>query len=194
MIYLQLFWAYFKVGLFAIGGGMATIPFLYDLSDKTGWFTHAQLADMLAVSESTPGAIGVNMATFVGYVTAGIPGAVVATVALALPSSIVILLIARLLSQFRHSRQVEAAFYGLRPASAALVAAAGMSAVMLSLFDLDTFHVTGAISDLLRWKAWILAIVVLVLTNWVKRTRSWHPIVFIVLSAVAGVVFGFAGT
>ena len=186
MIYLQLFWAYFKVGLFAIGGGMATIPFLYDLSDKTGWFTHAQLADMLAVSESTPGAIGVNMATFVGYVTAGIPGAVVATVALALPSI--------LLSQFRHSRQVEAAFYGLRPASAALVAAAGMSAVMLALFDLDTFHVTGAISDLLRWKAWILAIVVLVLTNWVKRTRSWHPIVFIVLSAVAGVVFGFAGT
>lgn len=105
MIYLQLFWAYFKVGLFAIGGGMATIPFLYDLSDKTGWFTHAQLADMLAVSESTPGAIGVNMATFVGYVTAGIPGAVVATVALALPSIIVILLIALFLSQFRHSRR-----------------------------------------------------------------------------------------
>ena len=101
MIYLQLFWAYFKVGLFAIGGGMATIPFLYDLSDKTGWFTHAQLADMLAVSESTPGAIGVNMATFVGYVTAGIPGAVVATVALALPSIIVILLVS---AQIRHAQ------------------------------------------------------------------------------------------
>lgn len=64
---------------------------------------------------------------------------------------------------------------------------------MLALFDLDTFHVTGAIHDLLRWKAWILAIVILVLTNWVKPTRSWHPIVFIALSAAAGMVFGFAG-
>lgn len=106
MIYWQLFWAYFKVGLFAVGGGMATVPFLYDLSDKSGWFTHAQLADMLAVSESTPGAIGINMATYVGYTTAGIPGAVIATVALATPSVIVILLIARALQQFRHNRYV----------------------------------------------------------------------------------------
>lgn len=194
MIYLQLFWAYFKVGLFAIGGGMATIPFLYDLSDKTGWFTHAQLADMLAVSESTPGAHRREHGDLCGICDSrnsrsggshGGAGFAVDHCDFAYCT---------VLSQFRHSRQVEAAFYGLRPASAALVAAAGMSAVMLSLFDLDTFHVTGAISDLLRWKAWILAIVVLVLTNWVKRTRSWHPIVFIALSAVAGVVFGFAGT
>ena len=132
MIYWQLFWAYFKVGLFAVGGGMATVPFLYDLSDKSGWFTHAQLADMLAVSESTPGAIGINMATYVGYTTAGVPGAVIATVALATPSVIVILLIARALQQFRHNRYVEAAFYGLRPASTGLIAAAGITVVRIA--------------------------------------------------------------
>ena len=69
MIYLQLFWEFFKTGLFAVGGGMATIPFLYNMSDKTGWFTHQDLANMIAVGESTPGPIGVNMATYVGYVT-----------------------------------------------------------------------------------------------------------------------------
>ena len=79
MLYLQLFWEFFKTGLFAIGGGMATLPFLYDMADKTGWFTRAQLADMIAVSESTPGPIGVNMATYVGFLTGGVPGAVTAT-------------------------------------------------------------------------------------------------------------------
>ena len=79
MLYLQLFWEFFKTGLFAVGGGLATLPFLQDMADRTGWFAHAQLADMLAVSESTPGPIGVNMATYVGYLTAGIPGAVAAS-------------------------------------------------------------------------------------------------------------------
>mgnify|MGYP003292622080 CR=1 FL=1 len=93
MIYLRLFFEFFKTGLFAIGGGMATIPFLYDISDKTGWFTHDKLADMIAVSASTPGPIGVNMATFAGYMTRGILGALVATFALVLPSYIIILII-----------------------------------------------------------------------------------------------------
>ena len=82
MIFLQLFYEFFKTGLFAVGGGLATLPFLNDMADRTGWFTHAQLADMLAVSESTPGPIGVNMATYVGFITAGLPGAVVATLGL----------------------------------------------------------------------------------------------------------------
>ena len=82
MLYLRLFWEFFKTGLFAVGGGMATLPFLYDISDRTGWFTHMQLADMIAVGESTPGPIGVNMATYVGYLTGGVGGAVVATVGL----------------------------------------------------------------------------------------------------------------
>ena len=193
MIYWQLFWAYFKVGLFAVGGGMATVPFLYDLSDKSGWFTHAQLADMLAVSESTPGAIGINMATYVGYTTAGIPGAVIATVALATPSVIVILLIARALQQFRHNRYVEAAFYGLRPASTGLIAAAGITVVSIAMLDVERYRATRVLADLFLWKAWLLAAVVLVFSNWVKGTRNWHPIVFIAISAVVGAVFHFAG-
>ena len=193
MILLQLFWEYFKVGLFAVGGGMATIPFLYDLADKTGWFTHAQLADMLAVSESTPGAIGVNMATYVGYTTAGIPGAVIATLGLTMPSVIVILLIARVLQQFRHNRYVEAAFYGLRPASTAMIASAGVLVMSIALMDLNLFRQTGAVMDLIRWDAVLLAAVVLVLTNWVKTTKKWHPTVFIAISAVIGAAFRFAG-
>ena len=193
MILLQLFWEYFKVGLFAIGGGMATIPFLYDLSDKSGWFTHAQLADMLAISESTPGAIGINMATYVGYTTAGIPGAVIATIGLAMPSVIVILLIARVLQQFRHNRYVEAAFYGLRPASTGMIASAGVLVVTIALLNLDLYQLTGALADLVRWKAVALAAVVLVLSNWVKPTKNWHPIVFIGISAMIGIVFRFAG-
>ena len=93
MLYLHLFWEFFKTGLFAVGGGLATLPFLQDMADRTGWFTRAQLADMLAVSESTPGPIGVNMATYVGYVTRGVPGAIVSTLGLVTPSVIVILVI-----------------------------------------------------------------------------------------------------
>lgn len=129
MIYLQLFYEFFKTGLFAVGGGLATLPFLYDMADRTGWFTRPQLADMLAVSESTPGPIGVNMATYVGFVTRGIPGAIISTLGLVTPSVIVILIIAAFLKAFRHNRYVEAAFYGLRPASTAMVAAAGLSVV-----------------------------------------------------------------
>lgn len=193
MIFLQLFWEYFKVGLFAVGGGMATIPFLSEMADTTGWFTHAQMADMLAVSESTPGPIGVNMATYVGYTTAGIPGALVATFGLVLPSVIVILLIARVLQQFRHNRFVEAGFYGLRPASTGLIAAAGVSVALMALLNLDAYGVTRALGDLFRWKAIVLAVVVLVFSNWVKPTARWHPIVFIGISAAAGAVFHFAG-
>lgn len=193
MIYLQLFWEYFKVGLFSVGGGMATIPFLYDMSDKTGWFTHAQLADMLAVSESTPGPIGVNMATYVGFTTAGVSGALIATIGLITPSVIVILLIARALQQFRHNRYVDAAFYGLRPASTGLIAAAGVTVAVIALLNLDLFRVTGAAVDLFQWKGLALAAVILVLTNWVKFTKDLHPILFIALSAVVGVVFRFGG-
>ena len=127
MTYLLLFYEYFKTGLFAIGGGMATLPFLYDMSARhPDWFSASQIADMLAVSESTPGPIGVNMATFVGFQVGGVPGAVIATLGLVAPSIIVILIIAAFLRSFRDSKVVQSVFYGLRPASAAMVAAAGV--------------------------------------------------------------------
>ena len=109
MLYLHLFWEFFKTGLFAVGGGLATLPFLQDMADRTGWFTRAQLADMLAVSESTPGPIGVNMATYVGFTTGGAGGALIATLGLVTPSVIVILIVAAFLKAFRDSKWVSAA-------------------------------------------------------------------------------------
>ena len=176
MLYLRLFWEFFKTGLFAIGGGLATLPFLQDMSDRTGWFTHAQLADMLAVSESTPGPIGVNMATYVGFTTGGIGGALVATLGLVTPSVIIILIVAAFLKAFRDSKWVSAAFYGLRPASVVLIALVNTGASGLALFN---------------WKAIALAAVLLVLTRWVKYTKNLHPILFILASAIVGVVFQF---
>ena len=193
MILLQLFWEYFKTGLFSVGGGMATIPFLRSISERTGWFTSEQLADMIAVSESTPGPIGVNMATYVGYTTAGIPGAVVATLGLVTPCFLVILIVARFLTRFRQNRLVDAAFYGLRPASAALIAAAGVLVLRLSLLNEAAYAAGEGVLALFRWKAILLAAVVFVLTNFVKPAKKLHPVVFILASAVLGAVFRFAG-
>lgn len=187
MILLQLFYEFFKTGLFAVGGGLATLPFLNDMADRTGWFTQAQLADMLAVSESTPGPIGVNMATYVGFTTAGPLGALVATVGLVTPSVVVILIIAAFLRAFRNNKYVNSAFYGLRPASTAMVAAAGLGVAALTLL-----HTEQPFSlAFFNWPAIALAAAVLVLTRWVPRVKDWHPIVFIALGAAAGIIGKF---
>ena len=196
MIYLQLFYEFFKTGLFAIGGGLATLPFLYNLSDKTGWFTHADLTNMIAVSESTPGPIGVNTATYVGFTMGGIPGAIVATVGLVTPSVIVILIIASFLKAFRESRLVEAAFYGLRPASTGLIAAAGIPVIITSVLTADTLYEVisqGVTLEMVKWPAVVLAVVIYVLSNHVKATKKLHPILFIAFAAVVGVVFRLGG-
>ena len=193
MIYLRLFWEFFKTGLFSVGGGLATLPFIYDMSDKTGWFTHQQIADMIAVAESTPGPIGINMATYVGFTTGGVPGALIATLGIVTPAVTAILIIAKFLRRFRESRLVDRAFYGLRPASAALIAAAGVSVVKIALLDLGAYAASGALGDLFQWKAIALAAVVWVLTNVVKPTKKLHPLVYIAASAVAGIAFSFAG-
>lgn len=191
MLYFRLFYEFFKTGLFAVGGGMATLPFLYSMSDTTGWFTHAQLADMIAVSESTPGPIGVNMATYVGFTTAGIPGAVTATLGLVAPSIIIILIIAKVLAAFRQNKYVDAAFYGLRPCSVGLIAAAGLLVVKIAVFNFDLYQQTGVFADLFNWKALLLAAVLIVLTRYVKQTKKLHPIFFILGSAAAGALFAF---
>ena len=193
MILLRLFFEFFKIGLFSVGGGMATLPFLSDLADQTGWFEYAQIADMLAVSESTPGPIGINMATYVGYTTAGIPGALVASVGIIVPGIALVLLITAILDKFRNNIYVEGAFYGLRPASVGLITAAGVLVVKISLLNVDLFHQTNAIADLFQWKAVALAALLLVLTRYIKKTKGLHPVYFIVFSAVIGILFGFAG-
>ncbi|MBO5123024.1 MAG: chromate transporter, partial [Oscillospiraceae bacterium] len=175
-----------KTGLFAVGGGLATLPFLEDISQRTGWFTSAQLADMLAISESTPGPIDVNMATYVGFETAGILGSLCATAGLVMPSVILIILISKVLEKFRTNTYVEAAFYGLRPASVAMVASAGIGVAMTTLLNL-----TASGFAVLRWRELVLAAVILVLTNFVPKVKKFHPIVFIALAAAVGIIFEF---
>ena len=195
MTLLKLFWEFFLTGLFAIGGGMATFPFLTDLAAKTGWYTQAQLVDMVAIAESTPGPIGVNTATYVGFTVAGIPGALTATIGLITPSVIIILIIARVLARFRDSKLVQNVFYGLRPASTGLIAAAGFSVVLLALTGAQVDSVRGLLhwQGSIHWPGILLAAVLLVLTRKVKQTQNLHPVVFIALSAVVGIVFRFAG-
>lgn len=192
MIYLMLFYEFFKTGLFAVGGGMATLPFLDAMALKTGWFTQAQLIDMIAISESTPGPIGVNMATYVGFTTAGPLGSIIATLGLIAPSIIVILIIAKFLSKFKDSPIVKSVFYSLRPTSTALIAAAGVPVIMLSLTNSDKFKASGSILDFFNFGAIVLAIILFVLTNKVKATKKLHPVVFIAASAILGIIFSMA--
>ena len=129
-LYLRLYWEFFKTGLFAIGGGMATLPFLKDIGATTGWFSQTDLMNMLAVSESTPGPVGINMATYVGYTVGGVPGAIVATIGEVTPSIIVILIVAAMLAKFRDSQYVANFFHGwLDP----LIVSAGIKIPVLAL-------------------------------------------------------------
>ena len=190
MIYLRLFYEFFKVGLFSVGGGLATVPFLTDMGSRTGWFTAGDLANMLAISESTPGPIGVNMATYVGFHTGGVPGGIVATLGLIAPALIVITIIAGFLKKFRESRVVDSVFYGLRPASTALITAALIQVCTIALM----FHEVpvpeyGVIkTQLFYWPAIALAAVVFVCLQ-IKPLKKLHPIVYILASAVVGIVF-----
>lgn len=195
MIYLRLFWEFFKTGLFAIGGGMATVPFLQDIATKTGWYTAGQLADMIAVSESTPGPMGVNMATYVGFtvgsgtmgIGGGILGALIATIGLVAPSVICILMIAYFLDKFRSSKLVDNTLYGLRPASVALISAAGVEIMLYALFQMSNIYDIGSL--VLNWKSIALFLLVFVCSRYVPKLKKLHPVVFIAASAVIGIVF-----
>ena len=193
MIYLRLFWEFFKAGLFAVGGGMATIPFLQDISETTQWFTTAELADMIAISESTPGPIGVNMATYVGYKTAGIFGGFVATMGLVFPSVIIILMVATVLDKFRANKYVESGFYGLRPASTALIASALVSVVLITFTGAGDFQELVSPEFVIRfdWRYLVLAAVIVVLSRFVPQTKKLHPIIFIAIGAAVGIIFRF---
>ncbi|MCL2045614.1 MAG: chromate transporter [Oscillospiraceae bacterium] len=188
MIYFQLFYEFFKTGLFVFGGGLATIPFLQEISEKTGWFTIQQLMDMIAISEATPGPIGVNMATYVGYTVAGLTGGIVATLGLITPSIIIACIIARLLYKFKDSQYIDAAFYGLRPASLALICSAGLAVLRLSLFQEALWQDTGLLISLFNFKGICLALVIFALSN---KFKNLHPVAFLAASAVIGMVFRF---
>ena len=201
---MELFWAFLKIGAFAFGGAYGAIPLIRDTVLSHGWMDAQMFANLTAVAESTPGPIGINMATYVGFTVAGVPGAVIATLGEVTPSIIVILIIAALLRNFRENRYVDRAFYGLRPASTGLIGAACVSVVLEVLTNIvvaspetglfNQFQLgDGGLAGLISWPGLILAAVLLALTNWVKPTKNLHPIVFIAASAVVGVVFRFAG-
>lgn len=189
MIYLRLFFEFCKVGLFSIGGGLATIPFLTELGERTGWFTSGQLADMIAVSESTPGPMGVNMATYVGFSSGGVGGGIVATLGLIFPSVVIILIISGFLQRFRRSRVVDGVFYGLRAASVALITAALLQVARIALMFHESTVGEVTVVQTFYWPAILLAAVIFVLVKFTPL-KKLHPICFIALAVVAGVVFG----
>lgn len=180
MTLLWLAWEFFLTGLLATGGGLATLPFLQRMSvSHPDWFTLDMLADMVAVSESTPGPLGVNMATYVGYTVGGVPGALIATISLVLPSLVIIMLIAAFLQHFMDKPLVQNVFSALRPAVTGLIAAAGYAVIKMAVWD-------GAAMD---WLSLGLVVVVVGL-RLIKPIEKIHPIVFIAGGALVGILLG----
>ena len=190
MIYLRLFYEFFKTGLFAVGGGLATLPFLTDMGERTGWFSPGDLADMVAISESTPGPLGVNMATYVGFHTGGVLGGIIASLGLIAPALIITLIVGMFLKKFRQSRGVDAVFRGIRPASVGLMTAAFLQVCSIALMNHEVLIPQYGVvkTELFYWPAIALAVVVFVCLQ-LKPLEKVHPIVFIALSAAAGILF-----
>ena len=187
MIYLRLFFEFFKIGLFAVGGGMATLPFLQRLGESTGWFSSQLITDMVAISESTPGPIGVNMATYVGYNVGGLLGGVIATLGLAMPCIIIVILLSRSLAKIKGNPYLDRAFYGMRPAVTGLIAAAAISVMQVAVLNTELYKATGNILDLADPKK----IIYFVLVFFAIKKFKKHPITYIAISAVVGLIFKF---
>jgi chromate transporter len=177
---LLIFAEFFKIGLFSIGGGLATLPFLYQLADKYDWFTYEAIADMIAISESTPGAIGVNMATYTGFQYAGIPGGIIATLGLVSPSIIVILIVARIFNTFKENSVVQSVFAGFRPAATGLIAAAGFGVITLSLYNREA----ALWYKMVNLREFTLMVVLFILIRSLRK----HPVVYIAAAAAAGML------
>lgn len=181
---LRLYWEFFKTGLLAVGGGPATLPFLANMADRTGWFTTSQLADMIAVSESTPGPLGINVATYVGYTTSGIIGGIVSTLGLITPSLIVVLMIAGTLQKYNKSKFIKTIFYFLKPVSLALITSSLFSLCLLAFFKNNTLKTFSNINP----SSVILAIVLIACSRYIPKVNQLHPIAYIALSAIMGIL------
>lgn len=189
--FLSLFLEFFKVGLFSVGGGLATIPFLRELAHKYPWFSVAELSDMIAVSESTPGPIGVNMATYAGYmagvelfgIPSGILGGIVATLGIVCPAIIVICIVSGFMEKFKTNKYVEYAFYGIRPAVSGLILGAMASVFVAAIF------VFGEGGKGIAGVNLISVILYAVMTAVYAKFNKLHPIIFIAVGALSGIVF-----
>ena len=195
MMYFHLILEFFKTGLFAVGGGLATLPFLYEIANKYEWLKAELMSDMIAVSESTPGPIGVNMATYAGYnagfgeggVAVGILTGILATLSLVLPSVIVCIIVYKFLERFKESKLVDDAFKGLRPAVCGMIAAACFSVFKSACLDVDLYNRTKAFLDIFDVKACIAFVGFFLAVKYTK----FHPIFYIIPGAIIGIIFKF---
>lgn len=194
MIFLELYIRFFTVGLFSVGGGLATLPFLTSMGEATGWFTSMDISNMVAISESTPGPIGINMATYIGYQVGsnlggagfGVLGSLIATLGEVTPCIVIIMIISKILVKFRNSKYVEYAFYGLRAASVGLIAAALLGVAKIAFFNSEAMAQSGNFLMAIDYKSLILSAVIFFL---VTKFKKIHPIALIALSAVVGIIF-----
>ena len=182
-IYLLLFWEFFKIGLFAVGGAMSALPFIYDLADKYDWFTAADATNMIAISESTPGPITINLASYVGYTVGGFSGSLIASLGVTLPPLIITVCICRFLQKYRKNPRVEDAFYGLRPAIAGMIAAIGLELIDISVL-------TNAGATVLERISWPSALLFAGLLAGILKFKK-HPVLYIAVAALLGIVFKF---
>lgn len=187
LILVRLFYEFFKTGLFAIGGGLATMPFLYNISESTGWFSRSDLTNMIAVSESTPGPLGVNMATYVGFSVSGISGGIIATLGLVCPAVVIIIIISKFLNKFKENPYVEAIFHTIRPTSTGLIVGACWGVIEITMFYLDKFNISSKLIDLFNFKSIIFALILFFLIKYTNK----HPVIYIALSAVVGILLSF---
>lgn len=182
-----LFFEFFKTGLLAVGGGLATIPFIREMGAAYGWITEAEIADIIAIAESTPGPIGVNTATYVGFKVAGIPGSVIATIGLVTPSVIIIVLVAKAIRKYSDSHIVKSLFTSIRPAAIGLITAAGFSLLLVALgikADFLQFRFSANLYTLLKLG---LYGVFLFFAFW-KKTSKIHPLFFILTGGALGAI------
>jgi chromate transporter len=181
VIYLQLYWEFFQIGLFSVGGGLATLPFISAMAQRTGWITQQRIVDMLAVAESTPGAIGVNLATYTGWTLANFFGGVVATLGLITPSIIIIILIARILQTFESHPTVRYTFQALRPGAFGLITVAAVGIMVAVLFPWGSDQIANGFGiDLPRMTLFLIVFFMML------RLKTWHPVWFILFSGLVG--------
>lgn len=173
------------VGLFTVGGGLATIPLMIQAVVDTGLITEDMFYSMLAVSQSTPGPIGVNLATYIGFENYGVIGGLLVTLSIGLPCFVISSLVSKAYERFSNAKAVRYAFYGIRAAVCGLIASAALGVLKITVFTADAFRASGSVLSLIDWKAALLFAVLYLL---VIRFQK-HPVLYIALGGLAGFLF-----
>lgn len=190
---LLLFWTFFKIGLFTIGGGYAMIPMINDEVISRGWLTQEELVDFMGIAESTPGPFAINIATFVGMNECGVLGAIFTTLGVVLPSFIIILIISKIITLFLENRFVKYALTGVRPVVVGLIAAVAIGLIITSILNVSS--VTNVINEFDVTKISISSIIIMVVIFTLSRFKKLNkPVLLILISAVLGIVlYGLIG-